>query len=174
MLLVGSGITAAAWIARRFVGNLVVGNLVVGPAFCWMMIGMTWLLVLPTLLLLLTAVNRSFARKGDYFRVDKSALTFTLCQVGKTFKAAEILAFTELSRWCRYGHAPWRATRQMGILVRAPGRHVDLYPVFRELEENIPLLGRRFRLVDRLAEIFQVPVRRVKLDRRESRSLGDC
>jgi hypothetical protein len=168
MLLVASGMTAAPWIARHF-GN----NLAFGPAL-WLFVAMMWLLVLPSLFLLLVFMNRSFASKGDYFRVDKSALTFTLCQAGKTCKAAEILAFTELSRWCRYGHVPWGATRQTGVLLRAPGGRVDLYPLFRELGENIPLFGRRQRLVDRLAEVFQVPVRRVKLGRRESRALGDC
>jgi hypothetical protein len=168
MLFVASVITVATWIARHFGGN------VFSDLFVWVLIGMTWLLVLPAFFGLLAIINHSFAKKGDYFRVDKSGPTLQLCQVAKIFNASDILAFTELSRWCRYGHVPWGATRQTGVLVRAADGHVELYPVFRELEENIPVLGRRLPLTDRLAQIFRVPVRRMKLDRPESQSLGDC
>lgn len=137
------------------------------------MIGTTWLLVVPILLVLLGFINRSFAKKGDYFRVDKSGPMLELCQVGKSFNAGDILAFTELRRWCCHDHVPWKATRQTGVLIQTQDGQIELYPVFRELEENISLLGCRLSLADRLAQVFRASVRRVTLDRRESQALGD-
>jgi len=172
MLFIGLLITASPWIVRHFDRNAL-PNPVSVPAF-WLLIGGTWLLALPAFLGLMACMNRAFAKKGDYFRVDKSARTLEIRGVRRTFSAHDILAFTEVSRWCRYGHVPWESTRQAGVLVRVPGGHVELHPLFRELARDIPLFGRRIDLVDQLSRLFQVPVRRVTLDRRESRSLMDC
>ncbi len=133
---------------------------------------LVWLVCIPAFLGLLTFVNRYFARKGDFFKVDMARHTLELCRVGRTLKASEIITFVELTRFYR-NTAGWNKRRQTGVLVRAPSDRVELYPVVGELQENIPLLGRR-AWADRLAEMFQVPVRRVKLSKAESRALGDC
>ena len=131
-----------------------------------------WVIVIPGTLWVLTALNRHFATKGDYFKVDMTRHTLELCPVGRTLKASEIITFVELTRFYR-NTAGWNKTRQTGVLVRASSGRVELHPVVRELQENIPLLGRR-AWADRLADMFQAPVRRVKLSKAESRALSDC
>jgi hypothetical protein len=131
-----------------------------------------WLVCLPGLLVLLAVFNRLVAKKGDYFKVDMARRTLELCQVGRTLKASEIIAVTLLTRWYR-SHGVWRKTYQTGVLVRTQDNRVELYPVVRELGENVPSY-KRSQWADRLASIFQVPVRRIELSRSESRALNDC
>jgi hypothetical protein len=131
-----------------------------------------WLVCLPGLLVVLAVVSRLVAQKGDYLKVDMARRTLELCQVGRTLKASEIIAFTLLTRWYRSSGA-WNKTYQAGVLVRTPDNRVELLPVVRELGENVPS-SKKSQWADRLASIFQVPVRRIELSRSESRALNDC
>jgi hypothetical protein len=145
-----------------------------GPrVFFWLLMGMLWLLALPTLLGLLALINRHMAKKGDHFRVDMTRRTLELCRIGRTLKASEIIAITLLTRWYRGGGGQWSKTHQTGVLLRTPDGRAELCPVVRELGENTPSF-RKSTWADRLAAIFQVPVRRIELNKSESRALNDC
>ena len=84
--------------------------------FLWLFLAFGWFLCLPGLLVVLAVLNRSFAKKGDYFKVDTVRRTLELCRVGRTIKASEIIAITLLTRWYRYAGA-WNMTYQTGVLV---------------------------------------------------------
>ena len=160
MLFVAAMITAIPWIARYF------GSRMSGVEILIVIVG-TWLFALPGFLGLTVLINHVFAKKGDYFRVDKLHRTLELPQVHKTITASEILAFTEIFRWYR-----WDATRQAGVLVKTPDGQCILYPMFRELEENGYKQGSQ--LMALLVQIFRVPVRQVTLNKQESKALKDC
>ena len=120
---------------------------------------------------LLAFINHYFAKKGDYFRVDKPRRTLELCQVGRAFTGNDILAFTEVLRWYRRGPGwAWEWTWQTCVLVHTLEGHVEQYPLVRETVVRLF----RARLVDQLVQIFEVPIRRVRLNRRASRALKDC
>jgi hypothetical protein len=131
-----------------------------------------WLVVLPAFFGILRVLNSALAKKGDYFKVDTARRTLELCRAGRSVKGSEIIAVVFLIRWYRYpfvtGSGPWQMTFRTSVLVRAADNRVELYPVIRE--NGTPL----FKWGDRLANIFQVPVRRIELSRSESRELNDC
>jgi hypothetical protein len=131
---------------------------------------MGWVLVLPALLTLFFFMNRSSVKKGDYFKLYTAKRTLELCQLGRTFEASEILAITLLTRW--HGTTNWDKTHQTGVLVRGRENQIELYPVIRELGNNVALF-QKSRWADQLAEVFQVPIRQVELSREESRALND-
>jgi len=139
-------------------------------AFLLFMLVGTWAVGIPSFLGILLLLNRAFAKKGDYVRCDIQRRTLELCQVGRTLAAGEIVAFSEVLRWYRQSDV-WDQTQQTGVLVRGQDGGVVMYPLFRELD--IPIFGKP-RRADRLAGIFQVPVRRIKLSKSESRALHDC
>ena len=122
---------------------------------------------------MLIAINRLFARKGNYFKVDQTQRTLEICRLGRTVGSRDIKAVTLLVRWYRNAGGAWSKTRQTGLLVSAAGNGFELYPLVRELEENLSFKGKS-TWADRLANIFQVPIRRVELSRWESRALDDC
>ena len=133
-----------------------------------------WVVCLPGLLGLLVAMNRSFAKKGDFFKVDVANRTLELCRVGRTLKASEIAAFAILTRWYRCnGGSMWTETHQTSVLVRSQDSRIDLYPLVRVLAENVNS-SQKSQWADRLATVFDVPVRRIELSRSESRALNDC
>jgi hypothetical protein len=147
----------------------------------WFVLLLTWFVGLPVSLYFLFLFNRYLAKDGDYFKVDRARRTLELCRVGRTLKADEIIAFTKLSRWHRwpsYG-GKWKRTHQTGVLVRIPNRQVELHPLVTVNE--VPLLGTSLPLwkassswAERLANIFQVPVRGITLSKAASRELKDC
>lgn len=141
--------------------------------FLWLFLAFGWFLCLPSFLGLLAVINRSFAKKGDYFKVDMARRTLELCRVGRTLRGTEIIAVTLVTRWYCNAGGVWSQTHQTGVLVRTRDNHVELYPVVRELGENLPA-SKRSKWANRLASIFQVPVRQIELSRSESRALGDC
>jgi hypothetical protein len=137
-----------------------------------------WLVGVPSMFSVLAYIRRALAKKakeGDYFRVDMSRRSLELCSIGRTFRAGEIIAFTVLGRWCRKADMPgeWKATRQTGVLVRTPNNRVEHYPILHDWSEA-PLTSNRSKWADRLAGIFCVPVRRIDLNKVESRELNDC
>lgn len=142
------------------------------PIF-WAMLLLLWVLALPGFLGVLALINRSFAKKGDYFKVDLARHTLELCRVSRTIKASEIIAITLLTRWYCNAGGVWQKTHQTGVLVRTEDNATQLYPVVRELGENVPS-PRRSKWADRLANVFQVPIRQVEVSRPESRVLNDC
>lgn len=170
-------------VPMKYVGPWMIFVMVVGTSFVlflehgrldpvsvgFLLLG--WLVCLPGLLAFLVVINREMIKKGEYFKVDTASRTLELCRAGRTFKASEIIAFTLLARWYRRG--VWSKTYQTGVLVRAPGNRVELYPVVREIGENV-ISSRQSQWADRLSSIFQVPIRQVELSRSESQALNDC
>jgi hypothetical protein len=142
--------------------------------FFWLPLCLVWLLGLPAFLGFLAILNRTFASKGDYFKVDMARRTLELCRLARTVKAGDIIAITLLTRWYRNAGGASFKTYQTGVLVRSPenNNRVELYPVVRELGENIPA-SRASQWAERLANIFQVPIRRTELSRSESLALDD-
>jgi hypothetical protein len=138
---------------------------------CFMLL-LLWFAALPSFLGILAAMNRSFAKKGDYFKIDMARRTLELCRLDRTLKAGEIVALVVLTRWYR-GHGEWQKTHQTGVLARGHGSCVDFFPLVRELGENIRS-SRKTKWANRIAEIFQVPVRQIELNRSESKALNDC
>jgi hypothetical protein len=130
-----------------------------------------WLGAIPGVLGLLFLLNSAFAKKGDYFKVDTTRRTLELCQPGLTFKFDQIAAVIELSRWYRRCGGILEYTLQTSVLIRKPDGQFDLFPVLREID--VPVFGKA-KWADRLAAIFQSPVRRINLTRSESRQLNDC
>ncbi len=149
---------------------------------------MIWLIGLPSFLCFVFFFNRQIAKGGDYFKVDGASHALEICRIGRTFRAGEIIAFTELTRWHRWRRyvGKWQKTRQTGVLVRSPNQHVELYPVIRDREielsfgvasfvvASFPLRTRRVSWAERLAGVFQVPIRRIELSKAESKALNDC
>jgi hypothetical protein len=114
-------------------------------------------------------LNRKLVAEGDYFRADKQARWLDLCPIGRRFVTEEILGFSELTRHDRPGTTGETWIRQYGVLVRDGDGRIDHYPI---AVENHALLSKPMIAV-RLAALFAVPVRRVKLSRRQSRELHD-
>jgi hypothetical protein len=138
----------------------------------WLFLAFGWFLCLPAIWGLLAVVNCSLTKKGDYFKVDMARRTLELCRAGRTLKRGEIIAITLLTRW--YAKAgSGHKTHQTGVLVRTRDNQIELFPVVRELAENVPA-SKRSKWADRLASVFQVPIRQVELSRSESRALNDC
>ena len=133
-------------------------------------IGAVWFLVLPFLMFLLTSLNRDYRKQGYYFRADKLGRTIQLRQLGKAFDREAIISFTDLSRWYRPPPGGWDWIRQTGVLVRNGDGSVTHYPVVHEVHLRLFNNG----ISEQLAQIFSVEVRRIKLNRRESRNLRDC
>ena len=138
---------------------------------------MGWLIALPAFLAISAFLSRSIAKAGDYFKVDLSRRTLELCRAGRTVQGSEILAIVLLSRWYRMnyidGKGPWLRIFQTGILFRAPGDRVDVYPLLYETTENTPAY-KRSKWADRLTSIFPAPLRRIELSKSESQALNDC
>jgi len=131
-----------------------------------------WFLALPCLLGMLAFINRLLTKKGDFFRVDLTSRTLELCRLGRTVRASEIVAITLLTRWfCSAGS--WSKTHQTGVLIRLKDGRIELCPLVRELGGNVRS-SKRARWAERLAGIFQIPVRQIELSRSESRELKDC
>ena len=180
----GGLLTVRPWLfPMKFVAPWMVFTLVVGTAATiyvhhpldaalWWFLAFGWLLCLPATLALMIAINRSLAKKGDLFKVDSARRTLELCRAGRTIKADEIVAFTMLTRWYRDASGTWDERNQTSVLVRLPNHRFELYPVVRGSSQNWQL--RKLTWADRLANIFQVPVRRIELNRSESRELNDC
>ncbi|MGA2496168.1 MAG: hypothetical protein ABSH20_00415 [Tepidisphaeraceae bacterium] len=139
--------------------------------FLGLFLAVGWFLSVPGLLVAVVVINRSFARKGDYFKVDTARRTLELCQVGRTLKAGEIIGIVLLTRYCNIG-STWHKTFQTGVLFRTRDNRVELLPAVRELGENVPS-SKASQWADRLAHTFQVPIRRIGLSRSESRALND-
>jgi hypothetical protein len=107
-------------------------------------------------------VDYLFSTLGDYARINTSQQTLTLCRANRTFQANQIIAFTCLTRYCFSNRNGWCRVRQIGILARIENQCVEWHPI---------LYGRD--LADRLAGVFQKPVRRMELDKKESKALND-
>jgi hypothetical protein len=133
----------------------------------WGMAAFAWLLLIPFWWIVVVVVNWQIAQKDDFVRVDTGKRTLELCGEGRTLQAAEILAFTEVSRYCRQNRwDSWGRSLQTGVLVHADDSQIELHAVV-DGKSRPPV-------ADRLASIFAVPVRRVKLNKAESRALKDC
>lgn len=162
MVFVAAAITGLTWFAPLF-APLPADDLF-GP-LRWFFVAAVWLVVLPAMFAIFYGVNYYFEQKGDYFAVDKLRVTLRVGSACREFAKADIVAFTELSRW--YWHAGnGRWVRQIGVLVRQDGGAITHYPLLRENHAT--------EVADRLARIFQVPVIPVELSYVESRELGDC
>jgi hypothetical protein len=131
----------------------------------WIFITGIWLVIIPVCLVALVVINRRIAKTEDFLRVDTTKRTLELCRDARTYRAADIVAFTELTRWLR-GAEGWGKTQLTGVLVRTANGGVELYPL-ADVKSRPPL-------ADRLVSIFQVPIRRIELSRSESRALNDC
>jgi hypothetical protein len=160
ILFVASIITAVLWFARYYSSGLSV-------TLVWGMIALLWLGAVPGFLGMILFINHEAAKRSDLFKVDKLLRTLELPQVHKTITASEILAFTENYRWCHLDY-----TRQAGVLIKTPEGQCELYPMFREVQENGYKQGDQ--LIAQLVRIFQVPVRKVTLNKEESKALKDC
>jgi hypothetical protein len=146
----------------------------------WVFLLSMWFVTLPGVFGFFYFFNRRLSRHGDYFRVGRNHRTLELCRIGRTLKAGDIIAFTELTRWHRRHRyaGKWQKTHQTGVLTRKGDRQTELYPLIHEREApvlwwSLPLY-RHSSWAERLANIFQVPVRRIELSRSESRHLNDC
>jgi hypothetical protein len=133
----------------------------------WVMFVAFWLIVVFWWIVLII-INRCLAASDDFLRVDTMKRTLDLCRNGRTFRASEILAITEVFRWSRYDRrgGEWMSNLQTGVLVRADNTEMELH-ILVEGETRPPL-------TERLAEILHVPIRRVTLDKSESKALNDC
>ena len=120
----------------------------------------------------LALVNHMLVKAGDCFRVDLAHRRLELCRRGRAVEASELVAVTLLSRYYDLVGA-WASIYQTGVLVRSPDKRVELLPVVTETCDNIRS-SQRSRWADRLASIFQVPVRRIELNKSESKALNDC
>ncbi len=142
------------------------------PAFFeiafWIMVAFTWLFLIPFWWIVLVVINRAIAANDDFIRVDMGKRTLELCGEGRTFQGAEILAFTEVFRYYHFSPSrrDWSPRLQAGVLVRGEDFQIELHAMV-DGKSHPPV-------ADRLASIFGVPVRRIKLNRSESRALDDC
>lgn len=164
------------------VGDVVFTYLVIrqeATGFSWW--SMVWIWIFPIgLWCYLFFFNRCLCGRDDLFRVDHGRRTLELCRIGRTFKASEIVAFVDLTRWHRRYRVEiqWYRIRQTAVLTRSPSRQIELYPMIHDIE--IPVLWMSlplFRQVpwgERLANMFLVPLRRISLNQSESRALNDC
>ena len=145
------------------------------PAFFeiafWVVVVFVWLFLIPFWWIVLLVINHTIAAKDDFIRVDMGRRTLELCAERRTFRAVEILAFTEVFRYYYvdrpHADSPrgWYPRLQVGVLVRAADSRTEL----RALVDK----KSRPPLADRLASIVGVPVRRIKLNKSESRALND-
>jgi hypothetical protein len=133
----------------------------------WGMLAFCWLGLIPFWWIVLLVVNRSITAKDDFVQVDPARRTLEVCTDGRTFQAADILAFTEVSRFYHDAgrSGKWLPKLQSGVLLRAADAQTELHALV-DGKTRPPL-------PDRLASIFAVPVRRIQLTKSESRALSD-
>jgi hypothetical protein len=121
-------------------------------------------------------------KNNDFFKIDISRRRLELYRIGRAASADEIVAFSELIRWQRRNLWVdyWRKVRQTDVLVHGPNRCVQWHPLiccyesqWSSLLSVLQICKRRTSLADRLANIFQKPVRRITLDKKESKALND-
>ena len=178
VLRIRPGLLPVTWIMLSMIlgGVIVTGVLILiyksDPAFFeiafWGMLVFCWLFLIPFWWIVLVVINRAIAANDDFLRVDMGKRTLELCRERRTFQAAEIFAFTEVSRYCRWDRrgGEWLQKLQTAVLVRTADSQTELHAM---------VVGKtRPPLADRLASIFGVPVRRIKLNKSESRALNDC
>jgi hypothetical protein len=139
----------------------------------WLALASGWFVGLPAFLGIAAVLHHSFAKKGDYFRVNLALRTLELCRAGRTFTASEIISITLLTRWVCLPGCEWGMAHQTGVLVRTRDNRVELYPLVHDVGEHMSP-SRRAKWADRLAAIFRVPVRRIELNKAASRALNDC
>jgi hypothetical protein len=153
-LFIVSGFVVITVLAVHAMGN--------SDPLMWLWLGLGWFVGLPVFLGIAAAVYYLHAKQGDYFRVNLVLRTLELCQADRTFKVDEIIAITSLMRWYR-AFDEWGKVHQTGMLVRTRDGRVEFYPVVPGIQ-----------LADRLAASLQVPVRRIEVNKTESRALNDC
>jgi hypothetical protein len=156
LVLFVAGLTCVLWLAVD-----------VSAHWLWLITAIIWLDV-PVTLAVFVWINQQLGRKGDHFRVDRSRRTLELCRIGRTINSREIVALTELTRYYKRG-SEWVWTQQTGVLVRLPDDRIELLPIVREDQ----WCSRPPHCADRLADFFGVPVRRIELDKSESKALAD-
>lgn len=134
----------------------------------WLLPAFLWLIILPFVAIVLAVLNHRIAEEDDVLRVNIARRTLEICWVNRTLKAAEILAFTDVSRYFRYDRrgGEWTPRTSTGVLVRGENGAIE----FSALAKGA--ISRR--LAGRLAAIFDVPLRQVVLNKAESKALGDC
>lgn len=136
--------------------------------FLWAWFAFIWLVLMPLVAVVPIVVNHYKRKADDFLRVDMTRRVLELCRADRTLRSTEILAFTEVSRFLRLDRrgGEWLGNLQTGVLVRTANGGTELLALADGM--------RRQRLADRLASVFQVPVRRIKLSKSESRALNDC
>lgn len=160
MVLVAAGITAAMWIG---VGRDIAGN---GRIAIWAMVAFIWLGVLPVMFGIFFAINSHFDKEPDYFEADFLHDSLSLPRAGVTVTASQIDCFTAVERWC-LSNGQWQYVCQTGILARRQPSGFDHYLVFSDRAKR----RNQWQMVDRLAEGFKKPVRRVTRTRSQSKLL---
>lgn len=122
-----------------------------------------WVGLLPGALAILWFGNLVSSSAGDFFLVDKSRRTLESCRAKRTFEGDDIIAFTDLSRYCWISNQ-WLKAHQIGVLVYAADDTIEWHPLLSDSKRP---------WADQLAELFQVPVRRITLDKSQSKALRD-
>lgn len=161
LLSISAAITAAPWMAPRLFPR--------DPLFL-AMLPLLWTAIVPTMIAICVGLNCHFAAKGDYFRADKAARTLTIDPTRRVLAARDIACITEVTRWAWFSHT-WTWVRQTGVLARESGGGYTHHFLVRETRESYPS-RRDARPADRLAEVFGVPLHRVRLTLAQSRALG--
>jgi MFS family permease len=161
VLSLASAFTAMPWLAPLIGASF-------DDRFVWAAIALLWCGIVPAMLAIFIAADRSLRNMGDSFLLNKTQKTLELCQLGRIVHASEIRSPVELSRFY-FAFGEWNWTRQVSALVRDESGGFELLPIARE--NVVRPFG--ISLADQLAGIFGVDVRRISLTRAQSKRLPD-
>ncbi len=127
-----------------------------------------WAMILPALFAIFAWINKTFRQQGNYCRVDKRNRTLTARFVDRPMTRDQILCIIDLERHY-VSHGVWDSIRQASVLYQNGDGAIQQYPLATEIEGQLfaPDYG------GRIATALDVPVRRIRLSKRESKAIGD-
>lgn len=129
-----------------------------------------WLLIFPLLLGLVGFINGHFRKIGDYFRIEKKAGILNLRQAGRSVLSREIVCFVLLDRYFYFsGNGGWNHVMQLSVLAGNTDGTCELFP----LAKRYNILWPPWTIPATVSEFFGKPVRRITLDKKRSKALGD-
>lgn len=132
-----------------------------------------WILIIPMMVGLMWYLNRVFAAKPDHFVLDLARRHLFIPRTGLSIGFDKLIELISLTRWdVRHGY---KHVHQIGVLVLKPasGNNESLrweyHPLLRE---HVMLFNgdRHFRKIE---DWLGLPVRKIQLNLKQSRQLGD-
>lgn len=155
----GIVVAVAPWTAPLW------GAQFMGWARWWSLVLVTWVIVLPAVLLALSWLVQRTRAGEAVLLIDPVSGKLYLPDGDRAIGAEEMIKLIEFVCWAK-DTGRWRPMVQTSLLVEAPNCACELVPIVTQVRP--PRLA--MPLADRLATVFGVPVMRVRLSQEQSRT----